>query len=140
MQDNTGTSSLNNSTLENLLNSYQEEKNHPDLYKNILSELMAGDSFLLLSSEKGDRQINEWSTTNAESEIQLTCVQNVDGLKVLAAFTSEELLLNWTKQPTHYTIFASKDLLKLCQQNQVDRIVINDGMFVLEKNRNYIQS
>jgi len=46
-------------------------------------------------------------------------------------------LFSWAKKPRQYTALLSKDVLKLCEDNLIDRIVINSDlptMFVLERN------
>ena len=73
----------------------------------------------------------------------ITCVYNLDGLKVLGAFTDENALLSWAKKPTQYTSLSSKDVLKLCEEQLIERIVINSDlptMFVLERNRANIKT
>jgi hypothetical protein len=73
-----------------------------------------------------------------EHNLQLTSVYNLDGLKVLGAFTDEDSLVAWAKRPAQYTALRSQDVLQLCEEQRIERIVINSdlpNMLVLERNR-----
>lgn len=132
-----------NSKLFKLLDIYQKQNGKGDSYKNVVKELMNGSSFLLLPSENDKGNSDEWTTTKEDTTLNLTCVFNLDGLKVLGAFTDENALLSWAKKPTQYTGLSSQDVLKLCEENLIDRIVINSDlptMFVLERNRENIKT
>lgn len=132
-----------NSKLFELLDIYQKQNGKADSYKNVILELMNGNSFLLLPSENDNESSGIWETTKENTELQLTCVYNLDGLKVLGAFTDETSLLNWAKKPTQYTALTSKAVLELCEKELIERIVINSDlptMFVLERNRDNIKS
>ncbi len=55
-----------------------------------------------------------------------------------AAFTDEQALLAWTKKPGQYTAMRSQDVLNLAQENNINRIVINNdqpNMFVVERSK-----
>ena len=130
-----------NSKLFELLSIYQRDNGKGDSYKNVVHELMNGDSFLLLPSVNDNEGSGEWTTTDKPKTLQLTSIYDLDGLKVLGAFTSEDELLNWAKKLTQYTALPSKDVIKLCQEKLIERIVINSDaptMFVLERNRDNI--
>lgn len=132
-----------NSRLFNLLEIYRQQNGQGDSYKNVVFELMNGISCLLLPSENDGANSDTWITAPKGTMLNLTCVFNLDGLKVLGAFTDENALLSWTKKPTPYTALSSKDLLKLCEENSIERIVINSDlptMFVLERNREAIRT
>jgi hypothetical protein len=127
-----------NSKLLRLLDIYWKADGKGDTYKNVISELMNGDSFLMLP---GQNEFNTgsggWITTEGAKTIKLA-LYTLDGLKVLAAFTDEKALLDWSKQPRSYTSMRSQDILKLCEANDIVRIVINNSSpntFVLERNR-----
>jgi len=60
---------------------------------NVVSELLNGNSFLLLPSENDGSNPDTWKTAQENTELKLTCVFNLDGLKVLGAFTDENALL-----------------------------------------------
>jgi len=132
-----------NSKLFELIEIYQKQSGKGDSYKNVVLELMNGNSFLLLPSKIDNELSTSWTTASTDTTLQLTCIYNLDGLKVLGAFTDEQSLLNWTKQPTQYTALSSKDILQLCEEQLIERIVINSDqptMFVLERNRQNIKT
>lgn len=132
-----------NSRLFELLEIYQKQSGNGDSYKSVVLELMNGNSYLLLPSENDNEISDTWTTTKKETTLKLTCVFNLDGLKVLGAFTDENALLSWAKKPTQYTALSSKDVMKLCEENLIERIVINSDlptMFVLERNRANIKA
>ncbi|MDV6168589.1 SseB family protein [Flavobacterium sp. DG1-102-2] len=85
-----------------------------------------------------DKPENQESATEGESKtLRLSSVFNIDGINVLGAFTDEQALFSWAKQPIPYKMLESKDVIKLCEETTISRIVINSGlptMFVLEKN------
>jgi SseB protein N-terminal domain len=132
-----------NSRLFQLLEIYQKQNGKGDSYKNVVLELMNGNSFLLLPSQNDNESSGAWTTAEKNTTLKLTCVYNLDGLKVLGAFTDENALVNWTKKPTQYTALSSKDVMKLCEEQLIERIVINSElptMFVLERNRTNIKT
>lgn len=132
-----------NSRLFQLLEIYQKENGKGDSYKNVVLELMNGNSYLLLPSQNDNESTGMWTTTEKNTTLKLTCIYNLDGLKVLGAFTDENALVSWAKKPTQYTALPSKDVLKLCEEQLIERIVINSDlptMFVLEKNRANIKT
>jgi hypothetical protein len=132
-----------NSKLFKLLEVYQKQNGRGDSYKNIVLELMNGNSFLLLPSQNDNEGLETWTTAEKDTTLKLTCVYNLDGLKVLGAFTDEKSLLSWAKKPTQYTALSSKDVLKLCEEQLIERIVVNSDlptMFVLERNRANIKT
>lgn len=130
-----------NSKLFELLEIYQKQNGKGDSYQNVVLELMNGDSFLLLPSD--NELSTTWTTAKADTTLQRIWIYNLDGLKVLGAFTDEQSLFNWKKQQTRYTALPSKDILKLCEEQRIERIVINSGqpnMFVLERSRENIKT
>ena len=132
-----------NSRLFELLSIYQKQRGKGDSYKNVVLELMNGNSFLMLPSHNDNQNTIGWTTTDKEKTLKLASVFDLDGLKVLGAFTDEKALLSWAKKPTQYTALSSKDVMKLCEENLIERIVINTDlptMFVLERNRNNIKT
>lgn len=132
-----------NSRLFQLLEIYRQQNGNGDSYKNVVLELMNGNSYLLLPSQNDDEGTGTWTPTQKDTTLRLTCVYNLDGLKVLGAFTDETSLVAWSKKPTQYTALPSKDVLKLCEEQLIERIVINSDlptMFVLERNRTNIKT
>lgn len=126
-----------NTQLLFLLDKYKKENGAGDTYKNVVLELMNGNSFLMLPTQN-DTNPDKWITAEKDTTLKLTSVVILDGLKVLGAFTDEQALLAWTKSPSQYTAMRSNDVLKFVQDNGIDRIVINSdqpNMFVLERSR-----
>ena len=124
------------SKLSILLDTYQEQNGKGDTYKDVILELLNGDSLLLLPSDNDGLGNNEQDTASESKTLKLSSVFNVDGVKVLGAFTDEKALFSWAKQPIPYKMLESKDVLKLCEETAIGRIVINSGlptMFVLEQ-------
>lgn len=125
-----------NTRLLELIKTYQKRNGKGDTYKNVVLELMDGNSFLLLPSQNDHELSKGWATTKTDTTLKLTCIYNLDGLKILGAFTDEQSMLSWAKKPTEYTAIYSKDILKLCEEQLIERIVINSNqpnMFVLER-------
>lgn len=128
---------MNKSKLSILLDIYQKQNGKGDSYKDVILELLNGDSLLLLPSPNDSSQ-NQEPIEGAGKTLRLSSVFNIDGVTVLGAFTDEKALISWAKQPIPYKMLESKDVLKLCEETAIGRIVINSGsptMFVLEQNR-----
>ena len=137
-ENKTNNKNPDNTKLLFLLKNYSENRTN-ETYKVVMEELMNGDSFLLLPSDNSHKDTIDWQPIKAGTTIGLTSVYNLDGLKALAAFTDEDALINWSKKKIRYTALKSKDVLDLCQENKIERIVINsdqENMFVLERNKN----
>lgn len=129
-----------NTKLLFLLDTYAQHPSQEN-YKAVIDEVAEGACFLLLPSVNDRENSAGWNTLDTGATLKLTSVYNLDGLTVLGAFTDEAALLNWAKQQTQYTAMKTQDLIDFCQQNKIDRIVINSdqkNMFVLERNRQNI--
>lgn len=128
-----------NSRLLELINIFWKENERENSYKNVVLELMNGNSFLMLPTENDSvHETNDWATTQQGATVNLASVINLDGLKVLGAFTDEQAMLSWTKRPNEYTSMRSQDVLKICEENNINRIVINSdqpNMFVVERGK-----
>jgi hypothetical protein len=144
--DNTKTetkeSNPDNTRLTYLLDIYRQ---HPssENYHAVLEEVTNGNSFLLLPSANENGNTNGWQTAEVGTKLNLTSIFNIDGLKVLGAFSSETALGKWAKRESQYSAIKTQDLIDFCKQNNIDRIVINTdqkNMFVLERNRANITS
>ncbi len=123
------------SKLSILLDTYRQQNGKGDSYKDVLMELITGDSFLFLPSSN-DGTENQETSEGPNKTLKLTSVFNQDGIKVLGAFSDEKALFSWAKEPIHYKMMQSKDVLQLCEENAIKRIVINSNMptmFVLEQ-------
>ena len=133
---------LSNSKLIQLLDKSCEDLNNHENYSKVMEELLNGSSILLLSSQNDDNN-KEWTTLQQGSTLKLTCVFDLDGLKVLGAFTDEQSLLDYTKRETSYTAMKSQDVLNFCETNGIDRIVINGGQknaWFTEKSKDNVQT
>lgn len=128
-----------NSKLLQLLDIYWKADGKGNTYKQVVLELMNGNSYLLLpGTNEVDERSTGWATAKENVKITMSSVFNLDGLKALAAFTDEKALLDWSKQPCQYTSLRSQAVLELCEANNIARIVINNNSgntFVLERNR-----
>lgn len=131
-----------NTRLTYLLDIYGQHPSNEN-YRALLEEITNGNSFLLLPSANDNANTNGWQTAEVGTTLNLASVFNMDGLKVLGAFSDETALVKWAKQATQYTAIKTQDLVDFCKQNSIDRIVINSdqkNMFVLERNRGNITS
>jgi len=113
---------------------------HPssENYNAVLQEMMAGNAYLLLPSINDTPDSGGWKTLETGAELKLTCVVDLNGLKAIGVFSTEKYLLDWTKTRSGYTSMRCQDLLEFCEQNNLERIVINSdqkNMFVMEKTR-----
>lgn len=142
-KNNPPTGNPDNIKLLRLLEKYREENGKGDTYKNVLLELTNGNSFLMFPTQNdSNTDPDKWTMAEKNTTLKLASVVNIDGLKVLGAFTDEQALLAWTKKPSQYTAMRSKDVLKFVQDNGMDRIVINSGqlnMYVLERSRENVK-
>jgi hypothetical protein len=128
-----------NTRLIYLMDIYQQHRSS-DNYKAVMNEILHGNAFLLLPTANPGLEHKECITLDSGT-LDLWLF-NVDGLKVIGAFTNEFALTQWSKAVTQYTTMNSHDVIKICQQNVIDRIVINSGqknMFVIERDRRHIQ-
>lgn len=131
-----------NTRLTYLLDIYGQHPSN-DNYRAVLEEITNGNSFLLLPSANDNSDTIGWQTAEVGTTLTLASVFNLDGLKVLGAFSDETALVKWAKQATQYTAIKTQDLIDFCKQNNIDRIVINSdqkNMFVLERNKENITS
>jgi hypothetical protein len=131
-----------NTRLIYLLNLYSEHKSSEN-YKQIVLEVLHGNSYLLLPTVNDEKQDSYgWQVAETEKMLKLTSVRDQDGLKVLGAFSDEKSLFNWAKGSIAYTALETSEITALCQQIGAGRIVINAGqknMVVLERNRENMQ-
>jgi hypothetical protein len=124
-----------NTRLMELINKYASTRNYDD-YMKAYQELETGRAFLLLPSNGETSAQTGWRKTAEGETLKLTSVFEMDGLRVLGAFTDEAALLSWSKTRTPYVAMPSKSVLEICYSDGIGRIVINtglDNMFVLER-------
>jgi hypothetical protein len=111
-----------------------------ETYKKAIMELMEGKPTLLLPSVNTESNIKPggWQISDANTSLKLTCIYEIEGLKALGAFTDEEALSTWSAGRAEYVALKSDDVLKLCEQNGIVRLVINSNcynMFVVHRSR-----
>lgn len=131
-----------NTRLLYLLDIYGQHPSN-DNYRVVLEEITNGNSFLLIPSANDNTGTTGWHTAEAGTTLNLASVFNLDGLKVLGAFSDETSLMKWAKRETQYTAIKTQDIIDFCKENKIDRVVINSdqkNMFVLERNRANITS
>jgi hypothetical protein len=131
-----------NTGLIYLLDNYGQHRSNEN-YRAVLEEITNGNSFLILPSLNDTYEEKGWQTAQVGTTLKLSSIFNLDGLRVLGAFSDETALVKWTKCPTQYSAIKTQDLVDFCRQNNVDRIVINSdqkNMFVLERNQGNITS
>jgi hypothetical protein len=87
-----------NTKLVFLMNNWSENPSDKN-YKLVMDELLHGNSFLILPTlDSGQTGLSEdWSVAEKDMPLKLTSVYNLDGLKVLGAFSDEKSLLMWAK-------------------------------------------
>ena len=108
------------------------------LYWEILEILQNGSSFLLLPSVNETDEPQDLTKETSSKTLNLASVFDMDGGKVLCAFSNLDAMNEWTKNNSNYTKMRSKDVLNFCQVNQIDKIIIDteqDTMFMLERER-----
>ncbi len=110
----------------------------PDNYMKILNELVTGNCLLMLPSINEEDPNSDWHEEKKADSLQLTSVFEIDGLKILGAFSNEQDMLNWAKKSTPYTALKAKDVLDFCEKNNLDKIII-DNHFVIERNTENVQ-
>ncbi|MFZ4455018.1 MAG: SseB family protein [Bacteroidales bacterium] len=111
-------------------------------YKRVYDELLFGNSELYLPSINDSNTLSIWHILKPNAKLKLTSIHEIDGIQSIGVFTSEKALINWTKSESGYTVMKSKDVFKLCESNNIFRIIIDSDsstMFVLEYNQNYKQ-
>lgn len=127
-----------NTKLFELLNEYSKDNKY-DNYKKVVEELTGGNAYLLLPSNKNfDDKYKNWTPVDEGQKIDLG-IYLVDGLKAIAAFTSEEALFTWKKKVTKYVSLPSKAIIEICETNSIDRIVVDSNlptMVVIQRNKN----
>src|SRR4051794_30597387 len=86
-----------NTKLIFLINNWSENRSNEN-YKLVVEELTKGSSFLILPSLNSNSQkdtVGDWQVAEKDTNLKLTSIYNLDGLKVLGAFTDEKSLIFW---------------------------------------------
>jgi len=132
-------STPDNTRLLQLLDQYAKKDGDGETYKNVIMELMNGISFLIFPTQDDTNLApGQWTTLETAATLKISSIFEVNGSKMFGVFTDESSLFSWTKTPTHYNAMRAQDILKLGQTNDIEKIVINNGlpnMFVLEKSK-----
>jgi len=120
------------------------QKANEDDYIKIVQKLNDGDYNLVLPSKNDPSKStpSQWKTINKGDSLTLKSVFDVDGFKVLAAFSSEATMTSWSNSQLEYTTMKSDDVLEFCQSHQIHKIVIDPNqpsMFALEREPENIQ-
>ena len=125
-----------NTRLLELIEQYIAD-NEYESYKKVVFELEDGNAYLLLPSENDwGEKYPTWTPSPPGLKMKLG-IWFIDGLKATAAFTSEVALFEWAKKSVKYVSFRSQAVLKLCEDNGIDRVVIDDKlrtMIILQNN------
>ncbi len=127
----------NNTNLLTYIKVFRENQNQ-DTFMAVLNELQGNNAFLLIPTTEPivgkDRNEEGWSTIEKGTQMSFTSVFEVEGQKVLGAFTSQEKLMQWANDTKPFASLPAKDILEIAVQNNIERIVIDsnqDTMFVL---------
>ncbi|MGV7106758.1 SseB family protein [Flavobacterium sp. U410] len=127
----------NNTNLLTHIKAFRENQNQ-DTFMAVLNELQGNNAFLLIPTTEPivgkDRNEEGWSTIEKGTQMSFTSVFEVEGQKVLGAFTSQEKLMQWANDTKPFASLPAKDILEIAMQNNIERIVIDsnqDTMFVL---------
>ena len=104
----------------------------------VFNELQGNNAFLLIPTTEPivgkDRNDEGWSTIEKGTQMSFTSVFEVDGQKILGAFTSQQTLMNWANETKPFASLPARDVLDIAIQNGIEKIVIDsnqDTMFVL---------
>ena len=131
-----------NTRLNHLLDEWSKNASEAN-YGAVMQEILHGNSCLLVPTLNEPEPGTGWKTLEEGSTLELSSVYNLDGLQILAVFTDAASLLQWAKEPTRYTAMRSNDVLEMCKNMGIDRIVINNDlptMYVMERNRDNIKT
>jgi hypothetical protein len=115
-----------NSKLISLLNDWGENPSGKN-YDRVTRELVKGHSYLMLPSINNEPFDHNWIVSETDPPLQLTCIFEVDGVKVLGAFTDNKSMYHWSKKPTPYLAILSQVVLEMCEKNNIYKIIINSG-------------
>jgi hypothetical protein len=97
---------------------------------------------LLPTPELVQAGVTGWHLTTSGQKISLASVYTLDDQQVLAAFTDEQALLNWSKKPCPYVSLGGQTVLELCESNNFSKLLINnrsENTFVLERRQDSVE-
>lgn len=126
-----------NTNLLSAIKAFRNDQNE-ETFMAVLNELQGNNAFLLVPTTEPivgkDRNKEGWSTIEKGTQMSFTSVFEVEGQKVLGAFTSQNTLTNWANETKPFASLPAKDVLDIAMQNNIERIVIDSNqetMFVL---------
>ena len=127
----------NNTLLLSKIKAFQSNQNQ-ETFMAVLDELQGNNAFLLIPTTAPvagkDRNEEGWSTIEKGTQLSFTSVFEVEGQKILCAFTSQQHLMSWASETKPFVSLPAKDVLEIALQNHIERIVIDtnqDSVFVL---------
>ena len=127
----------NNTNLLHLIKTFQDHKTQ-DTFMAVLKELQGNSAFLIIPTLTPvvgkDKDAKGWSTIEKGTQLTFTSVFEIDGQKVLGAFTSQQNLMLWAKETKPFASIPAKDVLDIAMENGIEKIIIDsnlDTMFVL---------
>lgn len=127
----------NNTNLLATIKAFQKNQNQ-ETFMAVFNELQGNNAFLLIPTTEPivgkDRNEEGWSTIEKGTQMSFTSVFEVEGQKILGAFTSQQTLMNWANETKPFASLPAKDVLDIAIQNGIEKIVIDsnqDTMFVL---------
>ena len=129
-----------NNKLNPLLNDWGKGPSGKN-FERVMDELVNGNSYLILPTVENKHQVSFQWTASANEKLGLTCIFEVDGVKILGAFTDNDTISNWAKGPHPCIMMKTKDVLKLCEMNNIYKIVINSdspNIFLAERSRKHL--
>jgi hypothetical protein len=113
----------NNTKLIALLNDWSKDPIFNN-YEKVMDELVNGSSFLMLPSQNDKQAGKDWRVSKDET-LNLTCIFEVDGQKIIGGFTDDDAIIRWAKGAATYTSMRSQEVLQLCEREGIYKIVIN---------------
>src|ERR1700691_792405 len=112
-----------NSRLIALLNAWSKDMSKSN-YASVRTELMEGNSFLMLPSERNESPAEERKELSQPSKIRLASLYTVEGVKTLGAFTDAESVLRWSKgKQVFCNSLLSRVVFEICETNGIKRII-----------------
>ncbi|MEZ4787837.1 MAG: SseB family protein [Flavobacterium haoranii] len=127
----------NNTNLLATIKAFQNNQTQ-ETFMAVFNELQGNNAFLLIPTTEPivgkDRNAEGWSTIEKGTQMSFTSVFEVEGQKILGAFTSQDKLMNWATETKPFASLPARDVLDIAIQNGIEKIVIDsnqDTMFVL---------
>ena len=91
----------NNTNLLATIKAFQKNQNQ-ETFMAVFNELQGNNAFLLIPTTEPivgkDRNEEGWSTIEKGTQMSFTSVFEVEGQKILGAFTSQQTLMNWANE------------------------------------------